>query len=280
MVPSAHPRRLVALDLDGTLFDGDGRLPAGNRRRLEDLGRAGVVRVIATGRSLQLARLRLDDGFPVDWLVYSSGAGRRSWPDGADERGAELAGAGLAAGIAALQRLGLDFSVHEPAPDTHRFAWRDGSGLETDFHRRLERHRAHGRPLGDGPPPRTASQLLAMAPAGGDWPARVAGALPGLRVLHSTSPLDGRTLWIEVLPAESGKGAAVAGLASRLGVRAADCLAVGNDWNDLDLLEWAGVARTVDEAPAALRERFAPAGPCAAGAVDRAVGDWLGEDAP
>lgn len=268
-------RRLVALDLDGTLFDFDGHLPEANRRALEELGRRGVARVVATGRSLQLARLRLPEDFPIDWLVYSSGAGRRRWPDGDDEPGAALSAGEIARAVDALGGLGLDFSVHETAPDTHRFLWRDGSGLGTDFHRRLERHREHGRPLDGAALPERASQLLAMAPPEGSWPRRVAESLPGLRVIHSTSPLDGRSLWIEVLPAEAGKGRALADLCRGLEIGSEACLALGNDWNDLDLLEWAGHARVMSEAPAPLRRRFGDAGPCAAGAVGDEILRWL-----
>ena len=57
---------IVVSDLDGTLLDSSARLSPRNRSTLQSLGDQGVVRVVATGRSLHSARLVLDDGFPID----------------------------------------------------------------------------------------------------------------------------------------------------------------------------------------------------------------------
>lgn len=54
---------------------------------------------------------------------------------------------------------------------------------------------------------------------------------------------------LEVLPPGVTKGAVVAQLADRLGVRAAEALAVGDDLNDLEMLAWAGRGLAVQGAP-------------------------------
>ena len=77
-----RPSSLVVTDLDGTLLDSASRLSDGNREALETLGRNGVVRAVATGRSLYSARLVMLEDFPVDYLAFSSGAGIVSWDDG------------------------------------------------------------------------------------------------------------------------------------------------------------------------------------------------------
>ena len=76
-----NPPGLVVTDLDGTLLDSASRLSDVNRRTLETLGRNGVVRAVATGRSLYSARLVMHEDFPVDYLAFSSGAGIVSWED-------------------------------------------------------------------------------------------------------------------------------------------------------------------------------------------------------
>jgi hydroxymethylpyrimidine pyrophosphatase-like HAD family hydrolase len=58
-------------------------------------------------------------------------------------------------------------------------------------------------------------------------------------------------------------------------VSRADVLAVGNDYNDLDLLEWGGSSYVVANAPADLLARFpAVASSDAAGVAD-AVARWM-----
>jgi len=71
---------MVVTDLDGTLFQRDRRPSPRNLRTLVKLGRRGRLRVIATGRNLFSARKVLPLDFPVDYLLFSSGAGIMDWP--------------------------------------------------------------------------------------------------------------------------------------------------------------------------------------------------------
>lgn len=57
------------------------------------------------------------------------------------------------------------------------------------------------------------------------------------------------SIGLEVLPPGVTKGAVVAQLADRLGVRACEALAVGDDLNDLEMLAWAGRGLAVQGAP-------------------------------
>jgi hypothetical protein len=81
-------------------------------------------------------------------------------------------------------------------------------------------------------------------------------ALPAFQVIRTTSPLDGRSTWVEVFPAGVGKADAAAWLLEREGRGNTLSVAIGNDYNDLDLLEWADRAFVVSNAPAELRERY------------------------
>jgi 3-deoxy-D-manno-octulosonate 8-phosphate phosphatase KdsC-like HAD superfamily phosphatase len=276
--------RALLTDLDGTLRDGAAGVPAANWEALRRLGRHGVTRVVATGRSLHHVERVLEREAPVDWVIFASGAGWRRWPDGpcralpglSPRRAAEL-------GVW-LDALGLSYSLHDPVPASHCFQFREGRLDGTDFRLRLERNRRHGRPLPAGPPvpdlwPRGASQALVIVPPGEDWPVRLAAGAPDLRLLHSTSPLDGRSQWIELQPAGVGKGAAAATLLAELGIGREGCLAVGNDFNDLDLLEWAGRAAVVGNAPPELRARFTTWAACPEGGLAQAIEDGWSREA-
>ena len=54
---------------------------------------------------------------------------------------------------------------------------------------------------------------------------------------------------LEVLPPGVTKGAVVSELAKRLGVRAAEAVAVGDDLNDLEMLDWAGRGLAIQGSP-------------------------------
>ena len=55
-MPPASPIRLVAIDIDGTLLDGRGKLPARNRRAVHQAIEHGMHVVLVTGRAFHHAR--------------------------------------------------------------------------------------------------------------------------------------------------------------------------------------------------------------------------------
>ena len=71
--------QMVVSDLDGTLRRSDGTFGSEDLTALRRAGDAGVVRVCATGRTLYSCRQALSPEFPIDYLVFSSGAGIVDW---------------------------------------------------------------------------------------------------------------------------------------------------------------------------------------------------------
>ena len=133
------PSHLVVTDLDGTLLDSAARLGRAQRHALEDLGHGGAVRVVATGRSLYSARTVMPADFPIDYLVFSSGAGIMSWADGQLLRSRAMAPSVASDLVARLRALSLDFMVHHAAPDTALFLLLP---LDVRQHRLRAPHRA------------------------------------------------------------------------------------------------------------------------------------------
>ena len=250
--------RLVATDLDGTLLDSVARLGRAHRCALEALGRAGTVRVVATGRSLYSARTVMPTDFPIDYLVFSSGAGVTSWADGRLLRSRAMAPGTVSDLIARLRALSLDFMVHHAVPDTHCFHYVRSSEGNDDFERRIERYARFSQPLCDAMPGEVeVSQILVVEPPGAashlDLLAR---EFEDVHVVRTTSPLDHASTWIELFPRGVSKSQAADWIRARHGIARACTIAVGNDYNDLDMLEWAGRAYVVSNAPAPIRARF------------------------
>ena len=248
--------RLVATDLDGTLLGSDHTLGARDAQALRRLGRAGVIRVVATGRSLRAAERVLDRSVPVDYLVVSSGAGILDFGTGEllARHGFDAPHAERVAEV--LLGLGLDFMVHALVPDDHHFRYSCARTANPDFERRVGRNGRFAVPWDGAAPLPEASQFVAiLRPGEAGTFERTRAALAGFSVTRSTSPLDGRSIWLEVRPAGVGKAEAVAWLAARHRLEAAQTAAVGNDYNDLGLLRWSGHAFVVGNAAPELRER-------------------------
>jgi HAD superfamily hydrolase (TIGR01484 family) len=252
------PVSLVVTDLDGTLLDSERRLRPAERATLDALGAAGVLRVVATGRSLYSARRVLDAHFPIDYLVHTSGAGIVSWPDARVVNVLHM-DAPLAAHLAAqLVELELDFMLQRAIPPNQSFQLHRASRDNTDFERRIELYAEHASDLDLrrlGTEPMCQAVVIEPAAAPNRHPELVA-RFAELSVIRATSPLDHRSRWYEIFPRGVAKSLASALLRERGLCGAGLCVAVGNDYNDLDLLEWADLPFVVANAPAELLQRF------------------------
>ncbi len=269
---------MVVSDLDGTLLRSDRTFDPRDLETLADLGRRGVVRCIATGRNLYSARQVLRDAMPIDYLVFSSGAGTIDWRSGTLLESHLMSAAEVDRAFRVLAARGLDFMVHEPVPDNHRFTWFAADGGGEDFRRRIARYSEFARP-GDRSSfrPEGGTQLLAVVGAGDAGEreyGEVRAQLGGLSVVRSTSPLDERSTWIEVFSAHVSKGLAAARIAAGHAIARERTLAVGNDYNDEDLLSWAGLGVVVAGAPEPLRSRFRLVGSHDAAGFTQAVREW------
>ena len=162
---------------------------------------------------------------------------------------------------------GLAFMVHLGIPDNHHFYYHagadhgvgPGTGGNPDFHRRCQRYEKFARSLdGRNLEKLQVSQFLAIEAPGTEshYDALVA-ELGHLNVVLTTSPLDHRSRWIEIFPASASKSLAAEWLMRRNGVDHGAVVAVGNDYNDRDLLEWAQHSYVVSNAPTSLKTRYA-----------------------
>lgn len=272
------PVGMVVTDLDGTLLGSAGQLSAADRQMLVHLGQLGITRVVATGRSLFSARRVMDESFPIDFLAHTSGAGIVSWPAQRELRVQHMAAAAATELAAALIARELDFMIHHAIPDNHRFYLHRVRCSNADFERRVQLYEAHAEvlhlPWASSEP---MCQALVIEPApNASCFSMLRGALPTFQVIRTTSPLDGRSTWIEIFPAGVSKASAAAWLLERErrghGLR----VAIGNDFNDLDLLGWADRAFVVGNAPAELRQRFTTVASNDAGGFSEAVRQALG----
>ncbi len=263
---------LLALDYDGTLAQTNGRVGETEISALEKLGKSGIVRVVATGRSLFSADEVMQAGLPIDYLVFSSGVGIMHWPDRS-----LLAKNGLDVDVAVqiidfLRTSDLSFMVHHPAPLNHHFYYREGKAQNPDFHRRIERYSGFALPLKSVTEFSGISQLLVVLEQDGlHWLDKLRTQFPDVNVVRTTSPLDHNSMWIEIFPKHVSKASGLIYLADKLGISHDDIWCVGNDYNDIDMLRFGGQSWVVNDAPNDLKLEFN----CIGGASETGVGELL-----
>ena len=256
------PFNMIITDLDGTLLRDDRTVSETDYRTLVELGRKKIVRVIATGRSLYSLNRVIPPGFPLDYVIFSCGAGLYDWKKNKILYSRELDSARIRAVTGILLQYPAPFMIHLPVPDNHHFYFRGDSRPPTDFTRRLELYPDCSAPLPLPVTVKRASQIVSILPPDRfdrfmEIQSRIRRDLDGrVSLVRATSPIDRRSHWLEIFHPDISKARTAAVLAQRLGISAASVRAVGNDYNDRDLLEWAGRGFLVENAPPDLKAEF------------------------
>jgi HAD superfamily hydrolase (TIGR01484 family) len=266
---------IVVTDLDGTLLNHRRVVSEPDLRTLRGLRAAGVVRAIATGRSPYSFRRVLDTSLPVDYLLFSSGAGIMDWQRQHWIQTWRLNAAEVGRISAIFEEEEVNYMIHDPIPENHRFVYRELRSEDTDFRRRCEIYERHCAPL-PGPPFafRPACQVIGILPPDLERFHRLRARLSEFSVVRATSPLDGHNLWMEIFPRGVSKSSGSKWLIAHLGITPERTFALGNDYNDLDLLDWAAHSAVTANAPVELRERFAITASHREHALTAAVQSW------
>ncbi len=277
---SQQPQAMVVTDLDGTLLNSAGRLSRNNMETLQSLAAENILRVAATGRSLWSAQHVIAATAPLDYLLFSSGSGIVDWPVGELLHSRQLSCQQALGAASILRQYQCDFMLHAAIPDNHQFWYHRSCTDNPDFEDRIQRHLPFCRPWRDSELIHdTYTQLLVVQPAQHLFVRRqqLAAELAPLSVIRATSPLDHVSTWFEVFPPQVSKASGVRWLAERAGLHAESVLVVGNDYNDIEMLEWAHHASVVANAPDELRQRYGTVPNNDEDGFSAAVQNWLAE---
>jgi Cof subfamily protein (haloacid dehalogenase superfamily) len=72
--------------------------------------------------------------------------------------------------------------------------------------------------------------------------------------LHGTNYFIGWTAWLDIAPEGVSKASALSGIADELGVARHEVLAIGDGRNDIEMLQWAGRGVAMGQAPLEVQE--------------------------
>lgn len=252
-----NKKSIVVSDLDGTLLSSNGKFSETDIKSLVELGRKGVVRVIATGRSpYSFEKVAFVD-LPIDYLVFSSGAGIMHWSSRELLHVNDFSAGSIQPIIDMLIELDVDFMVQEPIPANHRFLYYSNGRTNPDFTRRVELYQPFCTPLVAGVPFLSkASQVIVIMANDIERFNYVSNHFREHKVIRTTSPLDGESIWMEIFPLHVSKASGINWLCSHLGVESNRVVVLGNDYNDLDMLTEFNRSYVVANAPDELKQRF------------------------
>lgn len=256
--------RAVALDIDGTLFQAphgssivDETMSPAVLAAVARVVDAGVPVVLATGRStfgithvLDMLGLRRHDDQQL-LAVASNGSVTFSYPpvevldtvtfDAADVVRRVLEQ--MPQVLVAVEEIGVGYRVNRHFPDGEINGEMTLQSVDE-----LVRHPVTRVIIRD--PDSSEQDFHRLAEDAG---------------LHDISYFIGWTAWLDLAPKGVSKASGLAQVMARLGVEAADVLAIGDGRNDIEMLEWAGRGVAMGQAPDEVKQ--------AADAVTDAVAD-------
>jgi hypothetical protein len=249
--------KMVITDLDGTLLNNDREVSLTDMKSLFWLGENNIIRVIATGRNFFSLKKVLKDNFPIDYLIFSSGAGVYNWKKQTLMHSQYLPDIEVKQISKILIENNVDFMIHEMIPENHRFVFHRSELHNPDFERRIQVYKDFAFELN----PETekydhACQIIAVFPNNINLFDNIQQKFKDIKIIRTTSPLDGDSIWMEIFPETVSKGHGIDWLCERLKVSPQNTISVGNDYNDIDMLEYTAKKFVVDNSPKDLKERF------------------------
>ncbi len=260
--------KLLALDLDGTTLNSLGEIADSTRKAIATAENAGVLVTIATGRRFRDARpLGIDLGLNAPLITHNGALLKFA------DSGETAAFSTLTTETAvALMEIGRSVDSHPMVSTDPRgdgLLLFDRTSLENPA---LESHirwsdRLHGavgrnglRMVDDIASAVGEAEVVHISFSGAvcameSLATRLSDTLPGrIKVLKTVYPRRDFTL-LDILPPDASKGHGVAKLASLNSITREEVMAIGDNFNDLDMLKYAGTPVVMGNADQSLLER-------------------------
>ena len=258
---------LLALDLDGTLLNSHGRISERNRNAIDNAREQGVRVALVTGRRFRDSRpIALELGLDVPLISHNGALTKHA----ATLQTVSVLPLPLAAAREAL-RVGRDAGADALLSDDH-----EGLGVLIYDHLRGENsaayryvswaRRIHGDEEGSNAVHQVSSleDYLNHEPIHLSFSGRceemdqleeiLKHELGSTVKILGTKYLEQDFTLIDIVNPAASKGAGVAAAAAELGASRAEIMAIGDNYNDLEMLLFAGVGVVMANAPLSLRE--------------------------
>lgn len=256
-----HILKLVATDLDGTFLRNDKSISKENLDVLHSLGEKGILRVIATGRNLKKTKEVISSDVPFDYIVFSSGAGIYDLKNDKLLYYQNLNQQIVQQIADFLIALDLNFHLFKPVPENYKCWYHRGSVPCSEFESYFEYHQSNSELLPQNQKiDSEACQFLVVFPDNLErflaLKKEIEHRFPEVKVVRTSSPLETGYIWMEIFHRSVSKGNGVRFVCDTMEIEHECTLGIGNDFNDLDLLEFTNFSYIVENGPQEMKNRF------------------------
>jgi Cof subfamily protein (haloacid dehalogenase superfamily) len=250
------PVSLIAVDIDRTLLDDNRNIPGENREALDRARSSGIGIALCSGRDLP-STLAISEpmGIPC-WLVIQNGSLVID-PDGTPVLISPMPGETVRGVLDVLERYSLAPVIYDLYPNARRFWWQIGAQAAPGM---LKFRTDHGGEVIEVEDIRAAVTGQVSHLEVYDEADRVLGAVSELEsnpnvvaISNMSASMPGNAL-MGIYPAGASKENALEIVVERLGITAADVLAIGDNLNDVGMVRWAGTGVMMANGPEEARK--------------------------
>ena len=253
--------QLIATDLDGTFLRNNKSISKQNELILKELGRKNILRIAATGRNLKKVKEVIPPEIEFDYIVFSSGAGIFDWKNQVHIHQQNIPKKPVEDVIRFLKTRKLNFNVFFPAPENHRHWFYRGNDNCPEFERHFLFNQTHAVDIEILHELEIeACQFLIIMPEDVSFFTKLKNELEELsgelRVIRTSSPITPGYIWMEVFHHSVSKGNGVKIICDAHNIDYKNTVGVGNDYNDIDLLNFTQYSFITQNAPEEIRKKY------------------------
>lgn len=234
------PYRFLALDLDDTLLNDKGHISPRNSAAIRAAQARGVVVTLATGRMYRSARVFAEElGVVVPLITYNGALVKDNAGRVYLDRPLPLTAARIALNVARKHdvhvNLFLDDELYVDRDDEWTERYRRSSGVNPHFVSDLEDVLT-----------RAPNKVLFIAE-----PERLQSLRPELtaRLGSEARVTSSKPTFLEIIHPEVSKRSGIEYLLAFFGIRPEEAVAVGDNYNDLEMIDLAGLGVAMGNAP-------------------------------
>lgn len=253
--------RLIAIDLDGTLLNDEKNISQEDMQTLRYLGDKGILRIASTGRTIFKVKEVLANHVPFDYIVFSSGSGLYDWKEQQILMSKNINAPTAFDLEKTLIKENVNFVVFDSIPNNNKFRFHKGAGNCHEFDSYISRHLDNSKPLdSDENKASEVGQFMCIMPNNeeifNNLKTKLVTKHPEIKVIRATSPVDDNFIWMEIFIQGVSKGEGINWICKKHKIEPSETIAIGNDYNDIDMLEFCGEGWLVANAPESLKLQF------------------------
>lgn len=247
---------IIAFDLDGTLLNSERTVSITDYNTLIKLGELNAVRIAATGRNFYSVNKVLPHNFPIDFVVFSSGAGIMNWRTKEIIYKLHITKSDILNVIDLIMPYELNFTIHKEIPYNHHMLLYSAHPNSDDLIAYTSYYKEFLSKIDLGNIPEKATQIIVLLNSHRKLFSYFKSEASALKCILTTSPINHKSMWMEVFHSDVSKSNGLKWLSKYLGLSNTQYFAIGNDFNDLDMLTFAHNSYVVANAPSELKLRF------------------------